>query len=72
MPACRAAAASRPPVHVDLDLTSLGRPCPAAFDEDVTEAPGSAPELSVTTPPNSQEVLTPAPALSYAQELFQQ
>ena len=48
------------------------RICPVAFDDDVTEAPEFAPDLSVSAPPSTQEELALASVLSPEQELFRQ
>ena len=70
--ASRAASAARAQEQVDPDLSSPNRPCPVAFDEDITEAPGDFPDLSVAAPLSAQEVLVPAHTLSPDQGSFRQ
>ena len=48
------------------------RICPVASDDDVTEAPEFAPDLPVSAPPSTQEVLALASVLSPERELFRQ
>ena len=48
--ASRATSATGSQPQVDLDQSGPHRPCPVAFDEDVTESPEAGPDLSVTAP----------------------
>ena len=68
--ASRAAAAASTPASVDSSLASPNCPYPIAFEGYVIEGPAPAPDLSVTSPPSPQEVLTPASSLSSDQEAF--